>query len=269
MGKVQTTVHLIALKPKQKAKDLVKQLSPDNVLCSGIPHGWVHLPRSLDKDLLTGPDWSLFLLTKTEALPITVQDLCSKHLAIEVSIRKEQYDAVVASRNTRPAPSPKTPQLPDPWHAGRIPDSSTVPPVDRPLHPGELQLYPPMTTFLATTLPEPVRNAPVSLFNLFKYKNGEPSVHTHYMDGFKRVFGDSAGATVRFMGPVKDGTLDDGKGGAQWDDANLVQYDTIWHYAYMLSTDVYRELNREKVEGLEDTCILAVSEVELSDEMQR
>lgn len=44
-----------------------------------------------------------------------------------------------------------------------------------------------------------------------------------------------------------------------------MQYDSIWHYAYMLSTVVYQELNVQKVEGLVDTCILCVSEVELAE----
>ena len=52
--------------------------------------------------------------------------------------------------------------------------------------------------------------------------------------------------------------------GIVWEDANLIQYDTIWRYVYMLSIDVYPELNKEKVAGLEDTCILCVSEVELA-----
>ena len=95
------------------------------------------------------------------------------------------------------------------------------------------------------------------------------------MQNFKRSFGDSAGAHVKFMGPV--GALVDGTsesqdqqyrddGGDGWQEANLTHYDSIFHYAYMLSTDVYQGLNKDKVRGLEDTCILLVSEVELLDE---
>lgn len=267
MDYTDVLVHLLVLKPDVKAKDLIAKLPAEDVLCSGIPHGWVHTPRSLD--ILTGREWNLFLLTKAHTLLVAAQDLCEHRLSISVSIPKEQYDSILASHNIRAAPSPKTPNLPDPWHAGRIPDSSIVPALDRALRPGELRLNKLMATFLATTLPGPVRNSPVSLFNLFKYKHGDSAVHDHYMEGFKRGFGDSAGATVRFMGPVRGGKLGRWEEGARWDDANLVQYDTIWHYAYMLSTDLYKELNREKVEGLEDTCILAVGEVEVFDEVRR
>jgi hypothetical protein len=94
------------------------------------------------------------------------------------------------------------------------------------------------------------------------------------MRDFKRSFGDSAGAHVKFMGPLGPLSIDgvsnrqeqqqhgiDGGGG--WQEANLTRYDSIFHYAYMLSTDVYQELNKDKVRGLEDTCILLVSEAEI------
>lgn len=93
-----------------------------------------------------------------------------------------------------------------------------------------------------------------------------------YMEGFKADFGDATGVSMKFMGPVKSEIAYRSSGGGEsetksctwWQDANLVQYDTIWHYAYMLSTEVYAELNKEKISGLEDTCILLMSEVELA-----
>lgn len=47
-----------------------------------------------------------------------------------------------------------------------------------------------------------------------------------------------------------------------WQEANVTQYESIYHYAQMLSTNSYQKLNKDKVRGLEDTCILLVSEVE-------
>jgi hypothetical protein len=84
-----------------------------------------------------------------------------------------------------------------------------------------------MARFLSTALPGAKASGPVSLFNLFKYRSGDPSVHDKYMGDFKRKFGDSVGAKVKFMGPVKT-----------------------------------QGLNKDKVSGLEDTCILLVSEGE-------
>lgn len=73
------------------------------------------------------------------------------------------------------------------------------------------------------------------------------------------------------MGPVRRGPADrsaNGEAGTRrrWHDANLVQYDTMFHYAYMLSTEGYTRLNQDKVRGLADTCILLISESELPGE---
>ena len=89
------------------------------------------------------------------------------------------------------------------------------------------------------------------------------------MDDFKRQFGESAGASVKLTGPLelqfkeKDemgGERSSDNGG--WQDANLTQYESIYHYAHMLSTDIYQQPNKDKVRGLDDTGILLISEGE-------
>jgi hypothetical protein len=136
-----------------------------------------------------------------------------------------------------------------------------------------------MVEFLSSALPNNVRKRPVSLFNLFKYTDGDSAIHDMYMRDFEKGFGDSAGAYVKFMGPVlsqlRDGQdstsqaefeteTENRPNGRGWQDVDLVHYDTIYHYAYMLSTELYQQFNEDKVRGLEDTCILLVSEYELS-----
>ena len=97
--------------------------------------------------------------------------------------------------------------------------------------------------------------------------DGDPSIHQHYMQGFKDKFGPTAGATMRYMGPLRSEIVTYGpdKHDMGWQDANLVQYDSLWRYAYIVSTDVYQELNQEKMAGLENTCMLLISEVEVKD----
>lgn len=80
------------------------------------------------------------------------------------------------------------------------------------------------------------------------------------MVGFKANLGPRSGGTVRYMGAVEKYEIRGEDGGERWDDSALVQYDSVWHFAYMLSTDVYRGLNEEKVRGVEDTGILLISE---------
>lgn len=233
-------------------------------LIRGIPHGWIHQPHFLNKHQLLAHPWDLFLVTKAPKLPNTALEFAEAHLTIPFSLPKDKIEQLRSASTSRPEASDKTPPLPQEWQDGGIPRSAITTIKNRPLGPGELHLDPAMAHFLSKALPSELANEPVSLFNLFKYK-GSSAVHDEYMEDFKKGFGSSAGATVRFMGSI-DGPLISGKDGRaeqSWDDANLVQYDTIWHYAYMLSTNLYAPMNKKKVSGLDDTCILCVSEIEL------
>ena len=289
---IQCTLQLFRLKPTTPLSAALQYLtnhaSSAPYVLKGRPHGWVHRPHNHNTDELLAHDWDLFLLAQNPLISELVDgEMVAAQLSIRIEIPKDQFDALVKQKDSTPQPNPETPPLPEGWGEG-IPSSAILPSnKDVPLEPGELRLDASMADFLSTALPDKVKNSPVSLMNLFKYPNGSPTIHQQYMSGFKSHFGSSAGATIKFMGPVRSSisyeetsdaalpafsTDDHGSAGAGranvsesklWDDANLVQYDSLWHYAYMLSTDVYKELNREKVRGLEDTCILLVSEVEV------
>lgn len=262
----KATIHLIHLKPDFSEQFLVDVLNEESTcLIKGVPHGWVHKPHALNADRLLGHDWNMFLLTPAGKDEV-VSGRVSAHLAVDVDIPTNQYDQLVQHISRDPRPSDKTPPLPDAWKDPmQIPESEIVETKSGSLGVGELRLDSNMAEWLSTSLPESLRNSPASFFNLFKYKDGDRSTHDEYMEGFKNNFGDAAGAAVKFMGPVESEIRTDGDAadGAKWDDANVVQYDSVWHYAYMLSTDVYKNLNKQKVDGLEDTCILLVSEMEL------
>ncbi|CAK3810041.1 Hypothetical predicted protein [Lecanosticta acicola] len=251
------TVHLIKLTSAPNPKDFIRKLKPSSALIKGIPYGWVHKPRSLHTNELLGSKWDLFLLTESNISMDPFQAAIETHITIPVTIPPEQFETLKQQITTTPAPSQKTPPLPTHWTSpqSHIPQEELVETRSTPLSVGELRLDNPMAEFLSNALPQDHRDRPACFFNLFKYKNDDRSTHDSYMQGFKNTFGDAAGASVKFMGPVRDV-------GNAWDDANLVQYDSVWHYAYMLSTDVYKELNKEKVAGLEDTCILLVGETE-------
>lgn len=259
----QLHIHLIALNSSSNVHDVMRTVS-EIAIVKGKPHGWVHQPHFLNKDKLLAHAWNLFLVTKEPKLPDEALRHVEYLLTIPFSLPQDQFGQLQSTSTSRPRASDKTPLLPQAWQKGGIPESAITTAKSGSLGPGELHLDPSMAEFLSTTLSAELANKPVSLFNLFKYK-GSSAIHDDYMEDFKKGFGSSAGATVRFMGPV-GGPLkykDHDKGGLKWDDANLVQYDTIWHYAYMLSTELYAPMNKKKISGLDDTCILCVSEVEL------
>ncbi|CAD0108238.1 unnamed protein product [Aureobasidium uvarum] len=263
MASRQLHIHLITLQKGSTAQDVLRTIT-EGLIIKGRPHGWVHQPHFLDRDRLLAHDWHLFLVTMEPKLPRETLKLVKAHLTIPFSLPKDQFEQLQSDSLSRPKASDRTPLLPQEWQGGDIPKSAITSAKHGSLGPGELHLDQSMAEFLSNALPVELVNEPVSLFNLFKYK-GSSAIHDDYMEDFRKGFGNSAGATVRFMGPVS-GPLtsdDDSHVEQSWDDANLVQYDTIWHYAYMLSTDLYAPMNEKKVSGLDDTCILCVSEVEV------
>ncbi|KAL3447229.1 hypothetical protein BJX65DRAFT_99503 [Aspergillus insuetus] len=196
---------------------------------------------------------------------------------------QHQYERLVFERSNKCAgkPSRIPVQLPAEWtdlnsNALHIPREHIVEAYNGAAKAGILRLQPAMVEFLSSALPSNVRNRPVSLFNLFMYTDGDSAIHDKYMRDFEKGFGDSAGAYVKFKGPVLSQLRDDqdntgqanvksenSSNGRGWQDVDLVHYDTVYHYAYMLSTELYQQLNEDKVRGLEDTCILLVSEDEV------
>jgi len=275
----ECTIHLLSLTSGVAPNKVASQLRANanqKILITGVPHGWVHKPHKLNTNELLSYEWHLFVLTTASSEPLQLSSDVEAHININVTIPEQQWNQLVNPTSKTPQ---DIPQLPSEWlsqstRALHIPKHHINPQTTPNPAPGTLKLDSPMADFLSTALPKPVRQKPVTLFNLFKYKNNDSAIHEQYMQDFKRCFGDSAGAYVKFMGPVGplvNDTSDTqrqqhGNNGGSWQEANLTHYDSIFHYAYMLSTDVYQELNKDKVRGLEDTCILLVSEVELLNE---
>jgi hypothetical protein len=271
---VDCTVHLVSLKSGLSPAKVVSQLKAagnEKVIITGIPHGWVHKPRKHDIDQLLGHQWHLFVLTSGSQKPAQLGPGIEAHLTFEVAVPEEQWNQLV--QPTPAKPSNAVPKLPTEWNDKptgnlKIPNQRISGQTESNPAAGVLKLNTPMADLLSTALPQEVNQQPVSLLNLFKYRDRDSSIHDQYMEDFKSSFGDSAGASVKFMGSVGCGSRDVGGSRKQnesgvWQEANLTHYDSIYHYAYMLSTDTYQGLNKDKVRGLEDTCILLVSEAEM------
>lgn len=281
------TVHLVSL-GENAGPDLPTVVSTSQCndlpgfLLRGISCGWVHKPHDLNADVLLSTQWDFFFLTRGPKLFLGgyLTPFLEKHISIVAHISRHPAEALEERarrsgingfpESDMPKASPRTPALPTSWQDAnsgeqkhKIPGAAINERKSGGLRPGELYLDETMATYLSTAEPEAIREEPVCFFNLFKYANNDRSVHDSYMNGFKEKFGPDAGAQIKFMGPVQERLSVDGKheeSEMKWDDTNLVQYDSVWHYAHMLSTDIYQSLNQEKMRGLDDTCILMVSE---------
>ncbi|KAL2842563.1 hypothetical protein BJY01DRAFT_249048 [Aspergillus pseudoustus] len=288
---INCTFYLIGLAPgttpRGFSSNLMKGALYLEILVAGIPHGWVHKPLHQDAARLTTHTWDVFIVTKTSqtSLIASIDGSITAYITANFMMPQHQYERLVSERSNKCAGnhSSHPVQLPAEWtdpntNALHIPRDHITEAYSGPATAGILRLQPTMVDFLSTALPSEVRDRPVILFNLFLYTDGDSAIHDEYMRDFEEGFGDSAGAYVKFMGPVvsqlRGGQDSAGQGegdsqsesslnGPGWQDVDLVHYDTIYHYAYMLSTELYQGLNKAKVRGLEDTCILLVSEDEL------
>ncbi|KAK8151321.1 hypothetical protein IWX90DRAFT_446604 [Phyllosticta citrichinensis] len=108
----------------------------------------------------------------------------------------------------------------------------------------------------------------VSMLNLLAFKPGMKDEYLKYGDAFAKSVGKRRGGDAKIVGSV----IDDGSGlgsgtgskGKVWDEIALAHYPSIEHFADMLASEDYQEVNHQhRVGSLKDTFILCTSELDL------
>ncbi|KAH6715916.1 hypothetical protein BKA61DRAFT_478504 [Leptodontidium sp. MPI-SDFR-AT-0119] len=123
-------------------------------------------------------------------------------------------------------------------------------------------------------------NGAVSMLNLLAFNDGMKEEYLKYGRAFAESAGRRRGGLAKIVGSVVkgdrdvDGTgVDNGKGkrkekGEGWDEIALAHYPSLWHFADMLASEDYQDVNRRhRVGSLRDTCILFTSEVGIEELM--
>lgn len=111
----------------------------------------------------------------------------------------------------------------------------------------------------------------VSMLNLLAFKPGKKQDYLKYGAEFAGSIGSSRGGNAKIVGTVihfegEGGEEDDDK---CWDEVALAHYPTIYHFADMLASDDYQEVNQKyRVGSLEDTFILCTTELEMYNLMK-
>ena len=115
------------------------------------------------------------------------------------------------------------------------------------------------------------------MLNLLSFKPGMKGEYLKYGAEFARSVGSKRGGVAKIVGSVIHG---DGKGGEEegggfggngeggegWDEVALAHYPSIWHFADMLASEDYQDVNRRhRVGSLRDTFILCTSELGIED----
>ena len=101
------------------------------------------------------------------------------------------------------------------------------------------------------------------MLNFLAFK---PNLHSEYLvygRAFAESIGKRRGGNAKLVGNVVNKKEEGG-----WDEFALAHYPSVLHFADMLASSDYQEVNlKHRVGSLRDTCILCTSELAVEDIM--
>lgn len=221
-------------------------------------------PSSIQVPTLLDHPWDLLLiLPGTEGLPRNLRTpehlrgLYTLHAGIPSSITKSW--ACANEKLLRPAAS-DVPALTGSLDKPRIAPSAQ----DLELSPDLKAWYPTWEANGAAS-----GKGAISMLNFLAFKPGMQEEYLKYGKAFAETIGKRRGGTAKIVGKV---VADPGQKSRErqevleWDEIALAHYPSIRHFADMIASEDYQEVNhKHRVLSLKDTCILMTSELDLPD----
>ncbi|MCJ1350552.1 MAG: hypothetical protein MMC33_000533 [Icmadophila ericetorum] len=149
------------------------------------------------------------------------------------------------------------------WKKEPIPEGETQAEGDDAL-PLELKMTQEMQAWIRTFSQQPEGNRQVSMFNLLAFKgSSHGQAYTKYIDAFVKGVGTRWGGSGKIAGDVVS-CSSTAEGVHEWDTMVIAQYPSIQHFAEMVVSEDYHEIDRKHRAGnLKDTLILCTVEVDL------
>ncbi|KAI9725355.1 MAG: hypothetical protein M1828_003205 [Chrysothrix sp. TS-e1954] len=256
------TLHLLAFQDAPKTLRRVLRhlttLKPAPLTISQ-PVRWIIRPESIDKTRLLQPQasqWHLLVIVlgNSKVAPLTadltllVVDHFSLAFGVPSKVLTDDWPARNNSLLHPPAQSELTGALKDPKIAG----SSQG-----------LELTNELRTFAQEWDRDGDKKGAVSMLNLLAFHPGEEAHNEYakYGKAFAESIGSKRGGIAKLVGRT---VPDQGQKPPEWEEVALAQYPSIQHFADMLASKDYQEVNqRHRVKSLRDTCILMTSEIEI------
>lgn len=252
------TLHLLSLAP---LTDIPKFL--DAIHASGTKPltiarvvRWIILPSHTSTDILLAQNihWDILLsLPATTPLPSSLQP----HIAHQWSVKAGVPSRLLSdfeSKNQRLLNPPKgdVPALTGSLDRPRVAESTQ-----------SLELNPGLQQWIQEFGAGEGKGA-VSMLNLLAFKPGKKEQYLEYGKEFARRVGSRRGGLAKIVGSVVPAAEGEevGKGGEGWDEIALAHYPSIIHFADMLASEEYQEVNHKyRVGSLKDTFILCTTEI--------
>ncbi|KAK2755709.1 hypothetical protein FQN54_005859 [Arachnomyces sp. PD_36] len=234
-------LYILALKPGHTIPELLFSLRSHSItpLVRAKVLRWIILPvkQSSTPLLAHNTHWGLLLiLDGSVTFPPAVDSQISASWTADCSFPSSMVDGY-ASRTA------------DLMQAAK---SSPVP------SPGSSRMSTELCTW-ASRLPASARTHPIAMLNLLAFNQGRREQYAQYGKAFSAKVAPKYGSAPRLMGSVVGGEARD----EGWDQALLVHYPSLYHFAAMAGDDEYLEINRmHRLGALRDTAILCVMEID-------
>ncbi|KAE9370748.1 hypothetical protein N431DRAFT_427111 [Stipitochalara longipes BDJ] len=254
-------IHLLSLHPSTSIPDFIRVLHSQKEAIKPlvISHviRWIILPTSLSTPELLAKNihWDLLLiLPSTNSLPTPLQKLIAHQWTVKAGVPSRlliDFDSK-SQKLLHPRKS-DIPPLTGSLEQPRISSSSQG-----------LELSPELRIWIQTFSHTKEGSSAVSMLNLLSFLPGKKASYLHYGAEFAKSIGSRRGGNAKIVGSViHDEKTAEGEG---WDEVALAHYPSILHFADMLASQDYQEVNqRYRVPSLRDTFILCTSEIGLDD----
>jgi hypothetical protein len=246
------TLHLVSLSPTATIPKFLSRLQshPDvQVLLASKVIRWVILPTKLSVQELLHPKkpYDIFIVTTgTSAMPAAIFEETVCHWSIPAGIPSRLTTDFASKNDKLLHPSKKLP-LTGALDKPRLSKDSQ-----------DLSLSDDLLAWVDEFSKGAGRGA-VSMLNLLAFAEGKKDSYLTYGKAFAETIGARRGGNAKFVGNVigkQDG----------WDEIAVAHYPSILHFADMLASEDYQEVNQKfRVPALKDTCILCTSEIALED----
>lgn len=222
-------------------------------LTVGRVHRWIILPTSLSAETLLGANihWDVLVtVANTDPLPSALHKLVKHSWTVQAGIPSRITKDFAAKNDRLLSAKPEdAPALTGSLDKPRITSSAQG-----------LELSPELFNWVRDFSGREGRG-PVSMLNLLAFNPGMKEEYLKYGKAFAESIGSNRGGDAKLVGNVLD-VQGQGKGG--WDEIALAHYPSIMHFADMLASEDYQEVNhKHRVGSLKDTFILCTTELDL------
>jgi hypothetical protein len=246
-------LHLISLSssvPQSRflsvlSSSSLKPLIVAKVIC------WIITPTQLSVPALLHPKspWDLFIVTEGP-LPLSsdLKSMLTDYWCITAGVPSRLVNGFVDRNNKILHPLPSSiPPLTGSLDQPRITSSAQG-----------LELSSNLRQWITSFSASSGRGA-VSMLNLLAFNPGLKDSYLAYGKAFAETIGARRGGNAKIVGNV----INHEQG---WDEIAVAHYPSILHFADMLASEDYQDVNRRhRTPSLKDTCILCTSEIALEE----